>query len=144
LKFKIGILLFLFILISGCYQLPQGGYEPYKDYKKGKTRKHKTVQSTSRTWKCSYYGRDFHGRKTANGEVFNMYEVSCAHKTLPFNTILKVTNPKNNRSITVRVNDRGPYVDGRDLDLSYAAMRKLGGLADGVIEAEVKIVKEGE
>ncbi len=134
---------FVFLLIAGCYQVPQSGYHPYQEYKSDKVSKPKLKKKTN-TWKCSYYGKKFHGRRTANGEVFNMYKISCAHKTLPFNTILKVTNLKNNRSINVRVNDRGPYVDGRDIDLSYAAMRKLGGINDGVIEAAVTIVKEGK
>jgi rare lipoprotein A len=131
------------VLFTGCYQLPQSGYNPYQDTKKRSSQKVKNVPKGD-IWTCSYYGKKFNGRLTANGETYNMYEVSCAHKTLPFNTILKVKNLKNNRSITVRVNDRGPYIDGRDLDLSYAAMRKLGGIKDGVIQAEVKIVKEGK
>ncbi len=142
---RISFLLFTLVLLIGCYQVPQSGYHPYsgKKPKVAKPKKPK-LSKNSKVWTCSYYGKKFHGRKTANGETFNMYKVSCAHKSLPFNTLLKVTNVKNGKSIQVRVNDRGPYVDGRDLDLSFAAMKKLGGIKDGVIKAEVKIVKEGK
>lgn len=75
---------------------------------------------------CSYYGKKFHGRKTANGETFDMYAMTAAHKALPFNTHIKVTNLKNNKSIIVRINDRGPFVGKRILDLSYGAAREIG------------------
>ena len=69
----------------------------------------------------SYYGRDFHGKLTANGEVFDMYGLTAAHKTLPLNTIIRVTNKANDNSLILRVNDRGPYVGNRILDCSYGA-----------------------
>ncbi len=75
---------------------------------------------------ASWYGRRFHGRKTANGERFNMREMTAAHLTLPFGTELLVTNPENGQSVKVRINDRGPFVPGRVLDLSYAAAKELG------------------
>tara|TARA_Y100000766_G_C18809302_1_gene557180 strand:- start:172 stop:1038 length:867 start_codon:yes stop_codon:yes gene_type:complete len=75
---------------------------------------------------ASWYGEKFHGHKTSNGEVFDMYQVSAAHKSLPIPTFLKVTNLDNNRSIIVRVNDRGPFHGNRVIDLSYAAALKLG------------------
>ena len=75
---------------------------------------------------ASWYGEKFHGHKTSNGEVFDMYQVSAAHKSLPIPSFLKVTNLDNNRSIIVRVNDRGPFHGSRIIDLSYAAAVKLG------------------
>jgi rare lipoprotein A len=80
---------------------------------------------------ASWYGPGFHGRKTANGERFDTYEMTAAHKTLPFNTLVKVTNLQNDVSIVVRINDRGPFVKGRIIDLSKAAKEELqmGGLA---------------
>ncbi len=75
---------------------------------------------------ASWYGEKFHGHKTSNGEVFDMYQVSAAHKSLPIPSFLRVTNLDNNRSIIVRVNDRGPFHDNRIIDLSYAAALKLG------------------
>ena len=75
---------------------------------------------------ASWYGEKFHGHKTSNGEIFDMYQVSAAHKSLPIPSFLKVTNLDNNRSIIVRVNDRGPFHGNRIIDLSYAAALKLG------------------
>ncbi len=75
---------------------------------------------------ASWYGRKFHGRKTSNGEIFDMYAMTAAHKTLPLPTYLRVTNLENNRTIVVRVNDRGPFVKNRIIDLSYVAALKLG------------------
>jgi rare lipoprotein A len=71
----------------------------------------------------SYYGEEFHGRKTASGEIYNMYAYTAAHKSLPFGTKIQVTNVENNRSVIVRINDRGPFVSGRILDLSYRDCR---------------------
>jgi rare lipoprotein A len=89
---------------------------------------------------ASYYGAEFHGRKTANGEVFDMYKKSAAHKTLPFNTILEVTNLDNQKSVIVRINDRGPFVKGRILDLSYAAAREINMIGSGVARVRIRIL----
>ncbi len=89
---------------------------------------------------CSYYGEKFHGRQTANGEIFDMYKLSCAHKSLPFGTQLKVINEDNGKSVVVRVNDRGPFIEGRDLDLSYAAAQEIGLIAHGVKEMRVEVL----
>lgn len=75
---------------------------------------------------ASWYGPDFHGKKTANGENYDMYADTAAHKTLPMNTIARVTNLDNNKSVVVRINDRGPFVDGRIIDLSYSAGKSVG------------------
>jgi rare lipoprotein A len=75
---------------------------------------------------ASWYGRDFHGKKTSNGEVYNMNVMTAAHKTLPLGVYVKVYNRDNGREAVVRVNDRGPFVKGRIIDLSYAAAKKLG------------------
>ncbi|MFC6978412.1 septal ring lytic transglycosylase RlpA family protein [Microbulbifer taiwanensis] len=87
---------------------------------------------------ASWYGTKFHGRRTANGEVYNMYAMSAAHKTLPLPSYAKVTNLENGRSVIVRVNDRGPFVPGRIIDLSYTAAQKLGYLNKGVARVEVE------
>lgn len=93
---------------------------------------------------ASYYYGKFHGRKTASGERFNQYDMTCAHKSLPFQTILQVTNPKNGKTVIVRVNDRGPFIRGRDVDLSYAAAKELGMLQAGVIPVDVVILLPDE
>ena len=92
----------------------------------------------------SYYGSKFHGRPTANGEIFNMYGKTAAHKELPLGTILKVTYLKTGKSVKVTVNDRGPYIVGRDLDLSYGAAKKIGLTADGVGKVKVTVIQWGE
>ena len=93
---------------------------------------------------CSYYADKFHGRKTANGETYDMYAFTAAHKSLPFNTILEVKNLKNGKIVRVRVNDRGPYKKGRILDLSLSAAKKIGLVKSGVTQIEAKIIKLGK
>ncbi|MCR4823302.1 MAG: septal ring lytic transglycosylase RlpA family protein, partial [Treponema sp.] len=90
--------------------------------------------------KASYYADKFHGRKTANGEIFNMYDMTCAHKSLPFGTKLKVTNLDNGKSVEVRVNDRGPFVAGREVDLSKAAAVKLDMIKTGTARVKIEIL----
>jgi rare lipoprotein A len=87
---------------------------------------------------ASWYGRQFHGRKTANGETFNMYAMTAAHRTLPLPSYARVSNPANGRSVIVRVNDRGPFIAGRIIDLSYTAAVKLG--IAGVVPVRVERV----
>ncbi|MCP4020421.1 MAG: septal ring lytic transglycosylase RlpA family protein [Desulfobacteraceae bacterium] len=90
---------------------------------------------------ASWYGKKFHGRKTSNGERYDMYAMTAAHKTLPMNTWVRVHNLKNNRQIMVRINDRGPFVASRIIDLSYTGAKKLGVVGPGT--APVKIVALG-
>jgi rare lipoprotein A len=99
------------------------------------------AQGFTQHGKASWYGKKFHGRKTANGETYNMYGVSAAHKTLPLGTFVRVHNLENNRQLDVRINDRGPFVRGRIIDLSYAAAKRLGVVGPGT--AEVQIVALG-
>jgi len=90
---------------------------------------------------ASWYGREFHGRQTANGEVYNMYAHTAAHRTMPFGTIVRVTNLRNGRQALVRINDRGPFVPGRDIDLSYGAARDLGMLEAGVVKVRLDVMR---
>jgi len=82
--------------------------------------------------KTSWYGPVFHGRLTANGEIFDQMSFTAAHKSMPFGTLLKITNPLNGKSTIVRINDRGPYIHGRDLDISKAAAEEIGLIQKGV------------
>ena len=91
--------------------------------------------------KASYYGADFNGRRTANGEIFNMYDLTAAHRSLPFGTIVKVTNLKNGATAEVKINDRGPFVADRIIDLSQAAAEELDMLGDGVVDVKLEIQK---
>ena len=90
---------------------------------------------------ASYYGEDFHGKKTASGEVFDQWKLTCAHRDLPFGTRLRVTNLDNKKSVLVRVNDRGPWVPGRLIDLSYAAAKKIDMVQQGLVKVRVEIIE---
>jgi len=87
---------------------------------------------------ASWYGKKFNGKRTASGERFDMYAMTCAHKTLPFGTKLRVTNPDNNKSVVVTVNDRGPFIPGRQLDLSYGAAKQIGIVKQGVERVKIE------
>lgn len=100
-----------------------------------------TIQAQS-DGKASYYSNGLHGRKMSNGERYDCNAFTCAHRTLPFGTRLKITNPRNGKSVIVRVTDRGPFVRGRVVDLSYAAARELGTLASGVAYVKVELVRK--
>ncbi len=89
---------------------------------------------------ASYYSEDFHGKPTASGEIYDMNKLTCAHPYLPFNTWLRVTNVSNNKSVVVRVNDRGPFLRNRIIDLSFAAARALGMLGPGSIYVKLELV----
>lgn len=93
---------------------------------------------------ASWYGEEFAGRTTANGEIFDPGSLTAAHRTLPFGTILEVLNPKTRQSVWVRVNDRGPYIANRVIDLSYMAAQKIGLVEVGVGEVEIKVIKIGD
>ncbi|MEC3891395.1 MULTISPECIES: septal ring lytic transglycosylase RlpA family protein [Nocardiopsis] len=92
------------------------------------------------TCQASFYGDGFHGATTANGETFDTYGMTAAHKTLPFDTMVRVTNPSNGKSVTVRINDRGPYISGRCLDLSTAAFDEIIGTGAGVGTVDWEVV----
>ncbi len=89
---------------------------------------------------ASWYGPNFHGKKTSNGEWYDMYAMTAAHKTFPMNTIVKVTNLLNGKSTIVRINDRGPFVKNRIIDLSYAAAKKIGVVARGTAPVRLEIL----
>lgn len=92
--------------------------------------------------KASYYADKFNGRKTANGEVFRQSKLTAAHKTLPFGTKVKVVNLTNGRTVKVRINDRGPFVAGRIIDLSKKAAKKIGLTQSGVANVEIRYKKK--
>jgi len=90
---------------------------------------------------ASWYGEDFHGELTSNKEIYNMNDITAAHKTLPFGAHVIVTNLNNNKSVTVRINDRGPYIEGRDIDLSYAAAKVLEMIEPGIVPVTIEVLK---
>ena len=93
---------------------------------------------------ASYYGKKFHKKRTANGEIFNMYKVSAAHKSYPLGTKVRVTNLENGKSIKLIINDRGPFVKGRIIDLSYRAARKLDFVNQGTAKVRIDVIRLGD
>ncbi|EPZ0829927.1 septal ring lytic transglycosylase RlpA [Vibrio cholerae] len=122
-------------------------YEPYsfggnKDYNlRGKSyRIIKNPKGFTESGKASWYGKKFHGHLTSNGEIYDMYSMTAAHKTLPIPSYVKVTNTDNGKSTVVRVNDRGPFHDGRIIDLSYAAAYKIGVVQAGTANVRIEVI----
>lgn len=93
---------------------------------------------------ASYYAHDFHGRTTANGETYDMYAMTAAHKSFPFNTVIRVHNLANDKSIVVRINDRGPFVEGRIIDLSLEAARKIDMIDSGTARVRLEVLEWGQ
>ena len=94
--------------------------------------------------KASFYGNEFHGRRTASGETFNQNALTAAHPSLPFESICRVTNLSNKKNVVIRINDRGPFVHGRIIDLSYAAAKRIDAVRSGVVEVKVEVLKLGK
>jgi len=139
---RITILFFILtiVLFSDCASpryayLNDGKSNNSSSSKKNQTHKHEL------RGEASWYGPGFHGKTTASGEIFNQNDMTAAHKTLPFNTKLKVTDLKTGRSVIVRVNDRGPYSGGRIIDLSKKAAEKLGIKERGHASVKLEIIK---
>ena len=100
--------------------------------------KKKHAQEGNACW----YGKEFNGKRTANGERFDMNKLTAAHRTLPFGTVVEVTNLSNGKKVVVRINDRGPFTKGRIIDLSYAAAKEIGMLKSGTARVRLRIVKD--
>ena len=146
---KIIVLIIYFTLISGCANSPRyrtGPVTPRKTKQKPPSLKTVSKENYRRviTGVSSFYAEDFHGKLTANGEIYDMYGLTAAHKTLPLNTVARVTNMENDKSIILRINDRGPYVAGRILDCSYGAALKLGFIAQGTTKVKIDIIEFGD
>lgn len=124
------------LVVSGCY------LESSPVYRSQGVSASATVAGFQQRGVASYYGPGFHGKLTASGEIFDMYGLTCAHLSLPFGTVLRVVNLDNDREVTVRVNDRGPYVGGRIVDLSYGAAERLDMLDSGVASVILKVMEQ--
>ena len=113
--------------------------DPKKKGEGSKVRHRKIIKGIS-----SFYAEDFHGKLTANGEVYDMYGLTAAHKTMPLNTICRVTNLENDKSLILRINDRGPYIRGRILDCSYGAAKKLDFINQGTTMVKIEVIEWGD
>lgn len=125
---------------------PKTRYSKNKDSKKENVDVFYNLSSSMETVDgyASYYADDFDGKQTANGETFNMYELTAAHKTYPFNTMIRVTNLSNKKTAIVRINDRGPFVDNRIIDLSLGAAMQLDMLDSGVQKVQLDVIEWGK
>ena len=147
---RFALLLIVAMLVSGCSSSPRyrtgpvqtGGTKSKKPpaLKTKANLKHRKVMKGV----SSFYAEDFHGKLTANGEIYDMYGLTAAHKTLPLNTIVRVTNITNSKSLILRINDRGPYVKGRILDCSYGAAKKLDFVTQGTTEVKIEVIEWGD
>jgi len=135
---KIFVLIFFSLIISACSSSPR--FTKEADKKSPRYQFYSGVQ----TGIASYYADEYHGRKTSNGEIYDMYKLTAAHPVLPFNTKVKVTNTKNGKSVTVRINDRMPDFKNRIIDLSYAAAKQIDMIVDGIIEVKVEILDQAK
>jgi rare lipoprotein A len=106
------------------------------------SRKKTSAGTFFQTGEASYYSNKFHGRKTASGERYNREALTAAHRTLPFGTMVRVTRKSNGKSVTVRINDRGPHKRGRIIDLSRVAALRIGLVTDGVAQVGIEIIGE--
>jgi len=133
--------LLFFAVISCSTRTPQPVAKPGqpKPYRVGKIWYYPVSDATNfrQKGKASWYGKKFHGRKTSSGEIYNMHAMTAAHKTLPLGTYVRVHNLNNGKSIEVRINDRGPFVRGRIIDLSYTGAKKLDVVGPGTAPVEI-------
>ena len=144
---KVSILLFSLLLLISCTVSPRyntnlsssNSSKVTKNTYKKSNSKTKTLRGIS-----SWYGPNFHGKLTANGEIYDMYGTTAAHKTLPLNTIVRVTNLDNGKSLILKINDRGPYIGDRILDCSFGAAKKLGFDKQGTTSVEIDIIEIGD
>ena len=137
------------ILISSIFIVSCGSSIVYGDYVDTTGWSRKQIESIKNHPKtqigiASYYGKKFHKKRTANGEIFNMNKVSAAHKSYPLGTKVRVTNLENGKSIKLVINDRGPFVKGRIIDLSYKAARKLDFVNQGTTKVRIDVIRLGD
>lgn len=154
-RFKLFILFLFILLVSGCSTKTKSPYI-YYDTPQAQTTSHPTMRpyvvrgiqyyptvvsvGEKFSGNASWYGPDFHGKLTSNGEVYDMYGMTAAHKTLPMNTVVKVVNKNNGREAIVRINDRGPFVATRIIDLSKSAANELNIIATGTALVTIEIL----
>jgi len=137
-KFAIPVSIIVIFFLSGCVSAPR-----YIVRRPVKGRPGEFVFDKQRGM-ASYYGEKFHGRATSSGQIFDMNGFTAAHRTLPLGTTVKVTNLDNNKSVEVVVNDRGPFLKGRIVDLSKAAAIEIGLIENGTAEVEIEVIESKE
>ncbi len=135
---KFTLILLVYLIFSACSSAPR--FTSDSDKKSTRYPSYSLLQ----TGIASYYADQYHGKKTASGEIYNMHQLTAAHPDLPFDTILKVTNLKNNKTVIVRINDRMPDFKDRIIDLSFEAAKQIDMISDGIVEVKVEIKKQSK
>jgi rare lipoprotein A len=102
------------------------------------------LNAFAETGKASWYGEPYHGQRAANGSIYDMYKMTGAHKTLPLNSKVRVTNTENGKSVVLKITDRGPFAKGRIVDVSLVAAKQLGMMKKGVVPCEVTVLEYGD
>lgn len=125
---------FILIFLVGC------SYYSKRGYKIGEIEEGIIVDGSTQIGTASWYGNEEHNRKTASGERFNKFAYTAAHKTLPFGTMVRVTNLENGRDVLVKINDRGPFIRGRVIDLSYESAKSIGLIRTGTAKVKIEVV----
>jgi len=140
-SYGVGVLVMAFLLLWGCAGREGPSNEMTALSHAAATT---TIQNANYLEKgvASWYGKELQGKKTASGEVYDMYGISAAHRTLPFGTLIRVSNLENSKKIKVRINDRGPFIKSRILDLSYGAARQLGFVEQGTARVQIEILEQ--
>lgn len=128
-KFNLIFTAFILILLAGCSSIDNGKT-------KGYAKSHQLVGQ------ASWYGKKFHGKRTASGERYDNGAYTAAHRSLPFGTIVRVTNTANGKQVDVKINDRGPFVKGRVIDLSQKAFEQIGSIKKGVAPVKIEIIDD--
>lgn len=138
IKWRLGALLLMMLMVGCAPYLPSGtsSTSPYT--------RPTFVPPYKKIGVASWYGRRFHQRRTSSGERYNMYAMTAAHRSLPLHSYVRVTNVRNRRSVVVRINDRGPFLSGRLIDVSYAAAKALGILNVGTARVAVETIHPGK
>ncbi|WP_392339794.1 septal ring lytic transglycosylase RlpA family protein [Moritella marina] len=131
-KLSLTITIFVLAMLTGCSSTLTTGSPKTIAYSK----------SHDLVGEASWYGSKYHGKRTASGETYNMRAYTAAHKTLPFGTVVRVTNTVNNKSVDVKINDRGPFVRGRIIDLSQKAFEQIGSTNKGVVPVRIDILDD--
>jgi len=142
IKFSSLILIISALFLFGCSSSTRFGKEDSESKEKYDDENFAILETVDGV--ASYYSEEFHGRKTANGETYNMYGLTAAHKTYPFNTEVRITNISNGKSVVLRINDRMPGYKGRLIDVSFQAARELGMIITGTVNVKIEVLNWGE
>ncbi|WP_220753486.1 septal ring lytic transglycosylase RlpA family protein [Shewanella sp. KT0246] len=134
IKFKLTVTTLLIATLAGCSSTSNLPIDASKTTQYSK--------SHALVGQASWYGNPFHGRLTASGEKYNMRAYTAAHKTLPFGTIVRATNTANNKSVDVKINDRGPFVKGRVIDLSQKSFQQIASTNQGIVPIKIEILDD--